>query len=266
MCSLTFVNIVGVFTIISAIATAGYAYIAYNTLKEIKNQRETTYKPDVILEKFRFYVYSIVKNDLPYPCDWSETDNGYDFEVTNAKRYFYLKLHNIGLGAAKYITATYSFDIDATLKLIEAENNKLPDNLKFSITRNNNSFEFKPNSNTPPFGSSYFSNVLHVNTLNHILPASITKEATYLIMSHLYLEFISLTIYLMYATAKNVQSTGGEVGRMNFIDLPPLVLKLDYSDISNKAHSKTFEITFSMIVSSLKRVESEFEIKEINNA
>ena len=50
-------ELVKIFGIVSAIATAIAAFLTFRTLKEVKTQRESMYMPDIIIEEKQFFIY-----------------------------------------------------------------------------------------------------------------------------------------------------------------------------------------------------------------
>ena len=64
-------TVVSIFTIISAIAAVIYAIITFKTLKEIKAQRETTYRPDIIIDEGLFYIYSYKTDKGEFPVEYT---------------------------------------------------------------------------------------------------------------------------------------------------------------------------------------------------
>ncbi len=249
--------------LIASLSAAVSAIIACFTLSSLKKQRETTYKPDIILEKFRFYGYSFIKNDLPNPDEWSEIDKDSDHNFQQSNNFLELKLHNIGLGAAKYVTASFDFDVIEAIKLIKSEMLKIPEEFRVNVIIDQKMLEINPNSNSTPFGKSIFTKLKYDQLINHVLPSNVIKEPSRLTVFPHYLKFISLSIYLMYATSRTADGKKSSI--MTLIDLPPLILNLRYFDIANQTHYKKFELTFSMITSTLKKVDGYFNIKELTD-
>ncbi|HCL05202.1 MAG TPA: hypothetical protein DHW64_04215 [Chitinophagaceae bacterium] len=254
-------SIINFFTIIGSIATAVSAAIACITLQSLKKQRESTYKPDIVLEPLNFYIYSIIKSDLPYPCEWSKEDKGFDYNTTSFNNFIQAELHNLGLGAARYISARYDFDMIESMRLTKAEMMKLKEDLRVMTVIDQKRLEVIPASESSPFQKMFYAPLGHVYKLNHILPDSVAKDSIQLPVISQYLFFISLSVYLMWATPQPIKNTG--VSKMKLIDLPPLFLVLTYFDIANKEYNKKFELRFSLLTSSKIKTQGVLNVKEI---
>ncbi|SUX44721.1 hypothetical protein [Chryseobacterium indoltheticum] len=93
-------NLTLVITIISCLATIAAAIIYYYTLREIKKQRQSSYRPELFIETTSFFIKVKKVNNKIQDLIWSNLEQKED-SISNDT--FNLQCHNLGLGAAKNI-------------------------------------------------------------------------------------------------------------------------------------------------------------------
>ncbi|MDI9870594.1 hypothetical protein [Flectobacillus roseus] len=252
MC-LTLTDLASLCTALSAGATAVYTFITYRTLKEIENQRETTYKPEIIVEGCHFYLYSTKGKKLDFPTEYSlvRKPKGY---ISDAKySEFSFKIYNIGFASAKNIQFEFLpkseeiVRLNHCLQFIESKN-------KVQIIQHNDSIEFKrfDDSSDLPKGNHSISGQ-NSRTLNHLLPVNIDNKPfniyipTYLLLMH------SLKIFYSSNPIKNT-----DILRSPFT----FILNIKYQDIGNKMHEKNFNIMINDFGSSQELAFGEFVVNE----
>jgi len=106
--------------IISQIATWITILLVYFTLREMRNQRKASQKPDLVFPKIKVYgyVYGLKdRKDLLIPRHWS---NDEDFQIDQSwGEQASIKLYNVGFGVAKNIELKWTVEPDKTMQQIK---------------------------------------------------------------------------------------------------------------------------------------------------
>ena len=92
--------------------------VIYFTLFELKNQRESIYKPDLILSSSKsFYMYREKNNRKYFPSIWvNQRIDVNDKKLRNnlindpKRNMISIPLYNIGMGAAKNVKINWEYD------------------------------------------------------------------------------------------------------------------------------------------------------------
>jgi hypothetical protein len=226
-------TVVAIFTILSAIATAIYAFVAFKTLLEIRSQRETTYQPDIIIEEKNFYVYHYENEAGKFPVEFSYENKGQKYRtkrpVVNS---FGINLYNIGLGTAKEIIVNYTIDVKSIEKIISILNeisSTLPDDKIYKIEKEAGKVTIYAPKESDSYMSSYRLSNEHETKINYLLPVNIS-QAPYELHIPLYiLELYSISLYTFWLH-----------GHAKFPEFPAIFINLRFKDIGNKIHKKEF--------------------------
>lgn len=106
---------------IASLSTAISAWLVYITLKEMKTQRDTAYKPLLVLNTKKEIAISSINGLLKPERPAEIIDNGkYTMHVMHeGSETLIIKLQNIGVGAAKNLS--YQFDKKSFLDFFEVE-------------------------------------------------------------------------------------------------------------------------------------------------
>ena len=236
------------YELLSVFVTFGTLIVIYLTLLEMKRQRETIYKPDVVLKSSgRFFIYNEEDNRfICLPSLWVEeetTKTKIFSKNTSLEEYERLKmpdqetfqeliknpnrnevgipLFNIGKGAAKNIEIKWEFDRDKYLKEIETKNIKnLQKKIEFYGT-------FTPSSNISQ--NSYFS-----RKIDYIMPS--TKDMLDETSEKVYIPYDFQFLFNKYIIMEKEEDM--------FISSILLKLNISYDDLANQRHFKTFIFNF----------------------
>jgi len=227
--------IVSIFTIIAALATVTYTIITFRTLKEIKAQRETTYRPDVIVDESFFYIYSSETGEMSFPTEYTyeKKEAGYK-PKQHYSNSFGLKFYNIGLAAAKNIQINFSIDINKIVDLVINSSKDVDEDKRINVKHSNNSVEFKPEKKDISYASFHVINNQLERSLNHLLPVNVEANPFIIALPTYILELNALMIYNIWNT-KNKNK--------GFNTIPTMTLAIQYCDIGNKIHKKTVEVS-----------------------
>lgn len=251
--------IVSIFTIVSALATVIYTIITFRTLKEIKAQREATYRPDIIIDEGLFYIYSFKDENGEFPSEYTYGKKQQDYYSENLRmNSFGMNLFNIGLAAAKEVKIKYSFDLDKIFTTIIEQNKALPNDKIINIIKNDNTLEFIPSDNCvgSKCNSIHFINSQLNREFNHILPTNITNNPIKLNLPTYILEMHSILIYNFWLNETEIKK---------FPEIPVITLNISYLDIGNKSHSKEYELLILFQGGSKNESMNSFKVRQKSN-
>ena len=203
------------------------ALATFLTVRQVARQREASYKPEITPSRTHFRSTTNPLTKGPLPDLWVEPLEGADPVPARPGTHFSVPLRNIGLGAAKAVEASWSFQIGA---FVEAVNRVAQRSL------------------TPAY-FSYESGMLHFNTdnsgrstsiwqnqqrasIDYLMSAAVESKPVMLVVPHAYITLVSA---LLFFNARDKDSK-----RMP--DIPPLTLQLVYRDIGDRKHSGAFEV------------------------
>jgi hypothetical protein len=247
-----------IFTIISALAAVAYTIVAFRTLLEIKAQRETTYRPDIIVDEGLFYIYSYKTEKGEFPVEYTYEKKGQLYHCDNFRMgSFSLNLFNIGLAAAKEIQIEYSFDLDKITSIINEQNKTLPADKIISIRKEKAFLEFKAAENAVGGGSFHVINNQLKREINHILPVNVSSNPIKIALPTYILEMHSILIYNFWMN---------DAKEKEFPDLPIINLKMNYLDIGNNKHSKEYELSILYHGGTKNESMNAFKVKQKNCA
>ncbi|MCG8668668.1 MAG: hypothetical protein MI867_04580, partial [Pseudomonadales bacterium] len=212
-----------VISLAASIGACLSALAAFLAVKEVAKQRESSYKPELVLVKTLFKGISNPLHKGAMPDFWT-TDRESDESIDCVKS-FSIPLRNVGLGAAKDVKATWSFPMEDTVALVNDLAQKAHIPAYFELK---NGF-LSLNSEELGELTSVWRNQ-QLDSLDFVLPAQIDNSPIELTYPHAYIQIISALIYFSVKSGK----------LESFPDIPKLNLKLEYSDIGGLAHSAQY--------------------------
>ena len=196
------------------------------TVRQMARQREASYKPELALSRtfFRSVADPLAKGSLPV---WWTEPEGIGSEPAVARRPFTVPLRNIGLGTAKKVEVSWSFQI---ADMVETANQLA----QRSLTPAYFSYEagaLHLDSDSVGRSVSMWQNQQH-DSIDYVMPAAVESKPVLLRVPHAYIQLVSALIFF---AAK-------DKGRKAFPDIPALSLKLEYRDIGDQKHGAGFEV------------------------
>lgn len=240
---ITFCNTyINLFAIISSIATAIAVLVGLVTLIEVKRQRESTYKPEIVILEDTFL---IIKDSLPYK--YKSDVESIDIE----KLTFHLNCLNIGFASAKNVIFNFSIDTEKYIKIIKKYNNQINDE-KIIIHSDKRSKVISIKSQNKLINNITFYKNNDDLKLNYFLPVNIKNEIIKVEIPTYMLYINSLLVYYNW----KYKSLFYETYKFN--------LAISYVDIGDKKHLKNFEIQFDPIYMMESRSEFRIIIKQLN--
>lgn len=251
----TTINII--ITTISAAATLAAAFIYYYTLKELKKQRQNTYKPQLFIDTSFFTVQGVKNDDLLMPLKWSDEPikkhTIVNFKNENSISKYPLKCYNVGFGTATNVNINFSFDINKLIKEIETLQFNLDNSLKVQIEKKETFIWFKCDNKKLPFTNKGISiNNNQTDYISYLLPISINKEAVSINLPSYFLELLNLYVFYFFEN-KNYERE---------IQIPELLIKLNYKDIAGDLYKQKLKLKTKLYAFSSAGYSGEFSIKK----
>lgn len=267
------------YEVMSTLITLGSLLVIYLTLIELKNQRESVYKPDIVLKSSgRFYMYDeqngphahlpslwlnedIVKYEIISQNNFLYENNLYEHDRSQIPDEFTYKelcnnsrrniipipIYNIGKGAAKNIEINWNFNQKSYQKEIKDKNEQIKMWKKFEF-----SGQFLPSDEIR----------YNQSKIDFITPSEAeinTKNLEYLYIPYDFQMLFNKDITLNIDESLNMDD-------LNY----SLKLHVTYADLTNKRHQKLFKFIFYPGFGSfnfknhiINRIEMNFKIKEI---
>ena len=211
-------------TPIAAIATVITALFIYCSLNEMEEQRKALILPTLSIPKKMGF--SIVYTDQTYygQFEYSEIS---DENIQNIKDSGIMTLYNLGCGSAKNITWSWFYDFEVFFKNINKYNiynMEIGDSIMSCWIGDRDSFENFCGFSIEDIGD---------NHINFILPFSQDPTPIYFRVSSGYSKMVGLYFNVINQAQKpRIQE-----------EIPPLVLKMSFEDISGNIYSKKFKFT-----------------------
>jgi hypothetical protein len=202
------------------------ALISIITLCYLYNQYKTSLKPDIIIndsnaamiaERYikNGYVHYLFANDSIKKGDLIQEayESGSSYIISSGanNNSFALNLTNVGLGVAKNVTLSWSFD---SLEVVEVFNDNLPVPYLDSVKLEKSIFTFFDKEGE----NYYYKNMPHLDSkINYILPINNSKEIVSSKLPYLYLR-----LYSCYLILKNYIQSKSSFTKAIKGDFPPL--------------------------------------------
>jgi hypothetical protein len=243
---LTLTDASSIATVASGIGTVVSIAFAIKALTEVRLQRESTYKPELVANGGTFYAYNHETQNGQFPnafaWEFSYRKHRTGYKAKNRdNRITVLPIHlyNIGLGAAKNVVMSYETDTNKWLEIISEMSKGLKGELPFTFGYGNKfSFIDYRSADYVGMGRRGLPKQSKV-TVNHMLPVSVRSEPYKFDLPEYMFHIISASIYTsFYASTQS--------SFPNIPVFPPINIKIDYLDIANKKIVKNLIGTFTL--------------------
>jgi len=240
-------------SIFASIGTFISSLIAIYTLIEVKKQRLSTYKPEILIKSFLVYISKsplfVRKEEL---LEFSTANfNEYHEKKEKSETIYNIsplyKVENLGFGPAKNIKLTWSFDIAKALNLIETE---FPEDLYFSQHKPLKYF-FLNKRNDDDFHLSLTNEKIHIHNIDYIPPINI-KEHKH---SHVIPKDILVAHFLYYVLKNKLTKKINEnsFGCGKFDEFPKVKLRIDYFDLNKKKYTQKYCFKTSIVTTQVDK-------------
>ncbi|MCC6372302.1 MAG: hypothetical protein IT236_14965 [Bacteroidia bacterium] len=231
-----------IINLLAGIGTFISALIALFTLLEVKKQRLSMYKPEILIKSF---ILSISKSPLLKKEELLEyrvidfNDNSNNYYQTKLEPSPNYKLDNFGFGIAKNIVCKWEFESDIAIEMIKKI---FPNNYTFRTISELNIYFLKKLDNEE-FHFSINSDIDN-QTIDFIAPINQQKHYHF----HAIPSVIIYTHYLFLIFKKDLLTENCANFRFfEFENFPRPILKIEYSDINNKKYKKTFKFRITAV-------------------
>ncbi|MBM9578646.1 hypothetical protein JWG45_15985 [Leptospira sp. 201903070] len=225
--------------ILSSIGTFLSALFAVWTIVEIKKQRESAYRPEIMLDSFLAHLFwdRALSDDsfFYYKIDKIKQNN--EGEILNRPRKIYIDyiLQNIGLGTAKYIKCNWVYDIQKALNILSSV---LPTELEIE-NDGEESYLIRNTNNGSIQYLSFFQE--GVQSIDYILPETLGRHGKGEVLPEIVANI--LTYYLVYKYKLYLKETISN-SLDDFAEFPTLSVFIEYLDVANKVYYKEFALKF----------------------
>lgn len=219
-----------VISLAASIGACLSAIAAFLAVRQVSQQRESSYKPELVLSKTIFECSPNPQSKKQIPSAW--TPKAKAEEELSLHRSFSMPLRNVGLGAAKSIKVTWSFPIEDVVATVNeiAQKSLVPAYFKYE----NEMLSLK--SEVMGGSVSAWRNQKNQN-IDFVLPAPVDTAPIELVLPHAYIQLVSALIHF------SARSESFE----HLEDIPSLNLDLEFVDIGGGHHKSEFSISTGII-------------------
>lgn len=250
---------------LSALATVAAAIIYYWTLRELKRQRQNTYRPHLFIDNISFKVIGVEKEKIIMPFHWSSEPKEHNtirkFGNDINTHDFSLKCYNIGFGTAKKVDIKFNYDIDAFINKIKKVGKSIDPKLLIEINNNSGMVSFRNLNNNLPFLQSLISKKHSTHDyISYVLPVSISNTHVNIKMPILYLELLNISIHYLSNLTDKSEWLEDEVLNSFF---PIINATIIYEDIYNKPETQKIKIITEISSFGTAGYSGGFQITEI---
>ena len=208
----------------SSIGALGAARMTYITVCEMKQQREASYRPEMVFSRTFFESTKKPISVGAMSSLWvTKTDADGKCEMLSR---FFIPLRNIGMGAAKNISVSWSFPIEKMISQVNDLAQRTSTPAYFTLENGSLSLHSDALGNR----GSPWANQQQVS-LDYVLPAAIQKEPTPVELPDAFILLVSAWLFLSVKN-KDPNST---------LEIPKITVHLEYRDIGDKRHTAVFE-------------------------
>ncbi|MBO2701056.1 hypothetical protein [Shewanella algae] len=206
------------------------AIAAFLAVRQVSKQRESSYKPELVLSRTVFECSSNPLRKGNIPDTWMPRKE--NEEEKNFLRSFTMPLRNVGLGAAKSLKVTWSFPIESIVATVNEITQKslIPAYFEYQ----NEMLSLK--SEEMGGSTSMWGNQKN-QSIDFVLPSPMDNAPVELALPHAYIQIVSALIHFS-AKAEDFKS---------FPDIPPLDVDIEFSDIGGSQHKAKFSISTELI-------------------
>jgi hypothetical protein len=237
---------------ISSFGTVAAAIATWLTIRQVVKQRRASYMPDLFVAHTCFEAHSKKHDLLSGWYSQDETKGKRKSDLTPDFPECVLQLTNIGLGAARNVTVTWSFPLEAAISeindLAKQSNIKCllksePEGIRIDLA-----------------GTWWWSQVEREQTIEYVLPASISSEKHFIKCPSDYVAVASAALYV--ALRPGMQWRKAET--KNIRALPNLTLALEFDDIGGERYKLDYDIEFELAYADVGELHAYLKPKRKN--
>lgn len=227
-------------SILACISSVAAAIIYYFTLKEIRKQRQTTYKPEIFVDNKQFFIKSYSDEKVSKSFFW---DDKIKYDQTNNVdnvSNFSLKCYNIGLGTAKNVKIIFKIDINDFIKTINLLISDMESKIRIESKRNMISIYADEINKT----ITHFEINQNQQLVSFILPVSYNKKEYDFVKLPNY--FMDLYTIYFYLRSKQIKESKQNNFTLDVFYNPIFSIQINFEDVHNDKHTKEFLLKFEV--------------------
>jgi hypothetical protein len=219
-----------IIALLSSAGACGAAVAALLTTWQVAKQRRASYRPELALSTTRFEASGATVGQPILPLHWIRQAA----VSVKEEKFFAMPLNNIGLGSAKEVKITWSFDIPDLIDEINAgfQRALIPAHFIFEgemLTLRSQSLGQK---------TSLWRNQRNAHT-DYILPAAVQPEPYMLTVPDAYQLLVAGRLFVWAQFPEHREAE---------LEIPVLHLLIEYLDIGNAKHSAQFDIRCDLLM------------------
>lgn len=222
-----------IIAVIASVGACSAAVATFLTVLQIAKQRKASYRPELTLSRTLFDASVDPITGCALPNLWVKVSTPGEAPLPTRTRGFALELSNIGLGAAKNISVSWSFPFRELVR----ETNDLAQRalVPAYFTFENDTLSL--HSEVVGEATCFWKNQKKAY-IDYVLSAAVQHAAIALDLPSAY---IYATSGLIYFTTVNKQ-------KETFPDIPLLKLDIEYLDIADGKHRASFDIRLDIVM------------------
>ena len=219
-------------TLLTTIATFIAAFATFLTVLEMRWQRRTTYKPDLIVESSGFDIYPDGTNHFGTIA----TDR--KRPAQNSRTYLSLTARNAGFGPAKNVMYSWETDFQGFLESIGRVDASVVELAEYDAGRRLRLFGPAKRESTHNL----------TNQLRGRLPAIMPDVSSGVSFPSAYMQLLVLSLNVRAERETQLMNAGADVAGRHLFDMgafegwPPLTLTLSCQDLGGYKHTKRFNV------------------------
>jgi hypothetical protein len=215
--------VTGIAALVTAIATI-------LTARQIKKQREASYRPELAFSETRLYGYGS-DGSGGIPATWSETEIADYKNLLPVTSWYDLRLYNIGFGTAKNVEVSWDFPVS---QMVEHVNVLAQRALQPAYHKYENGTVSLDSTKFPEI-NQIWSNQRRGNRIGYLLPTNINKDG---VAVHIPPAFIHLgSCWLYFVISTDYRSPLADIDK-----IPPLTVDLHFEDMAGEPHRKSYNL------------------------
>lgn len=219
----------------------------FMSVRELKKQRQASFKPDIYLKSSNVYLYTLKHHSgdlLPFNVSQESTGSN------QAKSTFYrptIDIYNIGAGAAKSLRLKADYNLKEIIDLIHSVNSEGYFHTFF--TNRTLTISVPSIGYNPVF---FVENELSETNIDFSLPSNSGKSVNSIPipMSYVYL-YIVYVYSILFSKPRN-----GEVRTYTVKPFPKLYYNVEFNDLEDTQHQSDFSVSLDIVsITSFKEEE-----------
>lgn len=237
-----------IINLLASVGTFISAIVALYTLGEVKKQRLSTYKPELVLKSFIVYINKsplllepseLLKFKTGIFNEYKDSKTEKDFDVSSL-----YKVENLGFGLAKNIKLTWTYNMHEALRLLEGE---FYNDLYFSQFKPLKSYFLQKRSDEN-FQISFKNENKLIQTIDYIAPINVKEHTHY----HAIPRDIIVSQFLYFILKKKlINKISKNTYVFDFEEFPKAELKVEYNDLNGKKYRNNYKFKTSIVVTQI---------------